>query len=167
MVGKLLKLSRELNEKRVLNMSVVIRLSRGGRTNLPVYTIVVADSRRAATGKFIERLGHFHPNAKGESQGFVLNEARLTEWVGKGAQVSEAVTRLLIKHNIGPAKVKADFQAYKARRIKAQQYTADQKAKGEAAKAAKEAAANAPAEAPVAEAPVEAAPAAAAETPAA
>ncbi len=133
-------------------MSVVIRLSRGGRTNLPVYTIVVADSRRAATGKFIERLGHFHPNAKGESQGFVLNEARLTEWVGKGAQVSDAVTRLLIKHNVGPAKLKEEYQAGKSRRIKAQQYVADQKAKGEAAHAAKAAAKEAAANAPAAEA---------------
>jgi small subunit ribosomal protein S16 len=150
---------RELNEKRVLNMSVVIRLSRGGRTNLPVYMIVAADSRRAATGKFIERLGYFHPHAQGAAQGFVLDEARLTEWVGKGAQVSDAVTRLLIKHNIGPAKVKEEFKAYKGRRIKAQEHAAAFKAKGEAAKAAKEgapAAEAAPDEA-AAPAPVEAA----------
>jgi small subunit ribosomal protein S16 len=146
-------------------MSVVIRLSRGGRSNLAAYQIVVADSRRAATGKFIERLGFFHPHAQGTAQGFQLNEARLTEWVGKGAQVTDAVTRLLIKHNIGPAKVKEAFQAYKGRRIKAQEQVAAFKAKHEAAKAAKENAGAAPAEAaPAAEAPAaEAAPAPAAE----
>ena len=135
-------------------MSVVIRLSRGGRKNLPVYTIVVADSRRAATGKFIERLGFFHPHATGQAVGFQLNEESLNAWVGKGAQVTGAVTRLLIKHNLGPAKLKEDFAAYKARRAKAQAYVAAQKAKGEAAKAAKE---NAGKEPEAAAAPVEAA----------
>jgi small subunit ribosomal protein S16 len=130
-------------------MSVVIRLSRGGRSHLPAYDIVVSDSRRARDGKFIERLGFHHPKARGEEVAFQLNEAKLTEWVGKGAQVSGAVTRLLIKHNLGPAKVKEAFQAYKLRRAKAQEVTraaADRLAKG---KEANDAAPAAPAVAPV------------------
>lgn len=146
-------------------MSVVIRLSRGGRSNLAAYQIVVADSRRASTGKFIERLGYFHPHAKGEAKNFVLDETKLTEWVGKGAQVSNAVTRLLMKHNMGPAKVKEAFQAYKVRRAKAQAVAAAEAARrqpkegadnasvpGDAAQAAAPAAATAE-PAPAAEAP--------------
>lgn len=148
-------------------MSVKIRLQRRGRVHLPVYDIVVADSRSARDKKFIERIGFHHPKARGQEVAFNLNEEALNAWVGKGAQVTEVVARLLIKHNVGPAKVKEAYQAQKARRIKAQEYAAKLKADGEAKKAAKEAAANAPAEeaAPVAEAPAEAP--AAAETPAA
>ena len=153
-------------------MSVKIRLQRRGRTNLPVYDIVVADSRAARDKKFIERLGYHHPKARGQEVPFSLNEEALNAWIAKGAQVTDVVCRLLIKNNVGPAKVKEAYQAQKARRIKAQEYVAKMKAESEAKKAAKEAAANAPAEeaAPAAEAPAPAAEApapAAAETPAA
>src|SRR5271154_2032151 len=36
---------------------VVIRLARGGANKRPFYHLVVAESRRAATGRFIERVG--------------------------------------------------------------------------------------------------------------
>ena len=42
---------------------VVIRLARGGANKRPFYHVVVADSRRAAQGKFIERLGFYDPKA--------------------------------------------------------------------------------------------------------
>ena len=42
---------------------VVIRLRRGGANKRPFYHVVVADSRRAASGKFIERLGFYDPKA--------------------------------------------------------------------------------------------------------
>ena len=40
---------------------VVIRLARGGANKRPFYHLVVADSRRAAGGRFIESLGFFDP----------------------------------------------------------------------------------------------------------
>ena len=42
-------------------MAVVIRMSRGGRTNLPFYRIVVADSRSPRDGRYIERVGTYNP----------------------------------------------------------------------------------------------------------
>ena len=42
---------------------VVIRLARGGAHKRPFYNMVVADSRRAAGGKFIERVGFYDPKA--------------------------------------------------------------------------------------------------------
>ena len=42
---------------------VVIRLARGGANKRPFYHVVVADSRRAVQGKFLERLGFYDPKA--------------------------------------------------------------------------------------------------------
>ena len=38
-----------------------LRLSMGGTKKRPVYKIVVADSRFARDGRFIEKLGFFNP----------------------------------------------------------------------------------------------------------
>ncbi len=42
-------------------MPVRIRLSRGGAKKRPFYRIVVADSRRARDGKFIDQIGTYNP----------------------------------------------------------------------------------------------------------
>jgi small subunit ribosomal protein S16 len=42
---------------------VVIRLARGGAKKRPFYHVVVADSRRARDGRFIERVGFYDPKA--------------------------------------------------------------------------------------------------------
>lgn len=128
-------------------MSVKIRLLRRGRPSEPQYDIVVADSRSGRDKKFIEKIGYHHPLARGAETPFVLNEESLNAWVAKGAQVTDVVVRLLIKNNIGPAKVKDVYQKAKAKRIKAQESVAKAKAAKEAKKAAKDAA---PAETPAA-----------------
>ncbi|MFK5983898.1 MAG: 30S ribosomal protein S16 [Pseudomonadota bacterium] len=74
---------------------VVIRLARGGSKKRPFYQVVVADSRRSATGKFIENLGYFNPGAQGQASRLELKTDRIGYWVGKGAQPSERVTSLL------------------------------------------------------------------------
>ena len=74
---------------------VVIRLARGGAKKRPFYNVVVADSRRTATGRFIERVGFYDPKAPEgrESVRFALE--RVAFWKGKGAQLSPTVTRLM------------------------------------------------------------------------
>jgi small subunit ribosomal protein S16 len=74
---------------------VVIRLARGGSKKRPFYQVVVADSRRAATGKFIENLGYFNPLAKGGATRLDLKTDRIDYWVGQGAQASDRVNSLL------------------------------------------------------------------------
>jgi len=74
---------------------VVIRLARGGSKKRPFYQVVVADSRRAATGKFIENLGYFNPMAKGDATRLELKTDRIDYWVGQGAQASDRVNTLL------------------------------------------------------------------------
>ncbi|CAG0911118.1 unnamed protein product, partial [Cyprideis torosa] len=74
---------------------VVIRLARGGSKKRPFYNIVVADSRRAATSRFIERVGFFNPVARGNAERLRLDRERIEHWVGNGAQPSDRVSQLL------------------------------------------------------------------------
>lgn len=74
---------------------VVIRLSRGGSKGAPFYNIVVSDSRNRRDGRFIERLGFYNPVGKPGAENFRVASDRLTHWVGKGAQMSDTVARLV------------------------------------------------------------------------
>ena len=47
---------------------VTIRLQRGGAKKRPFYQLVVADSRRARNGRFIENVGFFNPTAQGQAE---------------------------------------------------------------------------------------------------
>ena len=74
---------------------VVIRLSRGGSKKRPFYSITVADQRRSPTGRFIERIGFFNPNACGNEEKLRVDLERVTHWVGLGAQPTDRVTNLI------------------------------------------------------------------------
>ena len=74
---------------------VVIRLSRGGSKKRPFYNIVVTDSRNRRDGRFIERVGFYNPVASGNAEGLRVSQDRVSYWVGVGAQLSPAVTRLV------------------------------------------------------------------------
>ena len=74
---------------------VVIRLARGGANKRPFFSVVVADSRRAAQGKFIERVGFYDPKAPAGRESLRVNVERVKHWQGKGAQLSPTVKRLV------------------------------------------------------------------------
>ena len=74
---------------------VVIRLARGGANKRPFYSLVVADSRRAVQGKFIERLGFYDPKAPEGRESLRVDIERVKHWQGQGAQLSPTVTRLV------------------------------------------------------------------------
>lgn len=74
---------------------VTIRLSRGGSKKKPFYSILVADQRRAARGRFIERVGFFNPRATGTQEKLRLDQDRVDYWVGKGAQLTPRVKSLI------------------------------------------------------------------------
>ncbi len=77
-------------------MSVVIRLSRAGTKKRPVYHVVVADSRFARDGRFIERLGYFNPlQPKGSELRLKMDFDKAKDWLAKGAQPSDRVSRFL------------------------------------------------------------------------
>jgi len=77
---------------------VVIRLSRGGAKKRPFYNVVVADSRRTASGKFIERVGFWDVKAPEGREMFRIATDRISHWTGKGAKLSPTVARLIKQH---------------------------------------------------------------------
>lgn len=74
---------------------VTIRLQRGGAKKRPYYQVVVADSRYARDGRFIERVGFFNPMASGQADKLNLELERIQHWVGQGASVSDRVAKLI------------------------------------------------------------------------
>ena len=76
-------------------MAVAIRLARGGSKKRPYYRIVVADSRNARDGRFIEKLGTYNPLlAKDSPERVKLDADRVSHWLGVGAQPSDRVAPL-------------------------------------------------------------------------
>ncbi|SPT68604.1 30S ribosomal protein S16 [Anaerobiospirillum thomasii] len=114
---------------------VVIRLRRVGAKKRPFYHVVVADSRFAATGRFIEQVGIFNPIATGKEVRLRLDADRIQYWIGTGAQPSDRVARLIKENEMGPeavAKYREEKHAAAVARRQA-------KAEAEAAAAAQEA----------------------------
>ena len=81
-----------------------IRLRRTGAKNQPSYRVVVADSRAARDGAFVDNLGHYNPRT--DPPTIVIDEEKALKWLRQGAKPSEAVERML--RNMGTLeKVKA------------------------------------------------------------
>lgn len=100
---------------------VVIRLARGGAKKRPFYSIVVADSREARDGRYIERLGYFNPVAKGGETRLFLVEERVDHWASVGAQPSDRVNSLLKEfkqQNTGANQAKDTTKGKKAKEKK-------------------------------------------------
>jgi len=74
---------------------VTIRLSRGGAKKRPFYHVVVTDSRNRRDGRYIERVGFFNPIATGGEVRLNIDVERIQHWIGKGAQTSDRVAKLL------------------------------------------------------------------------
>ena len=77
-------------------MAVAIRLARGGSKKRPYYRLVVADSRNARDGRFIEKVGTYNPLlAKNSPDRVTLDADRIKHWLSVGAQPSDRVLRFL------------------------------------------------------------------------
>ena len=74
---------------------VTIRLQRGGAKKRPFYQLVVAASRRARNGRFIENIGFFNPTAQGQAERLRVDLERVEYWVGVGASLSDRVSSLV------------------------------------------------------------------------
>jgi len=123
-------------------MSLKIRLARGGAKKRPFYRIVVAESRFARDGRFVERIGSYNPMLTKEDPNRVLVEIeRAKHWLSKGALPSERVQHFFAKLGLMEAPKRHDQTKQDKPKAKAV----------ERAKANAEAAAKA-AEAPAAEA---------------
>ena len=141
-----------------------LRLSMGGTKKRPVYKIVVADSRSARDGKFIEKLGFFNPLLPKEKKERIgLESDRIRYWLEQGAQPTMRVARILGENKLIPMPVNGN-NPYKAvpkkdrkkevPKAEAPKAEAKEAPKAEAKEAPKAEAKEAPkAEAPKAEAP--------------
>lgn len=84
-------------------MSVKMRLARFGTKNRPFYHVVVADSRCARNGKFLEQVGYYNPMV--EPSVIELKVDRMSAWYKNGARPSDTVANLLKVKKIDLAKL--------------------------------------------------------------
>ena len=74
-------------------MAVAIRLTRVGATKRPAYRVIAIDKRRSRDGRALEILGYYDPLT--EPATVQLETAKIRAWIGKGAQPSETVVKLM------------------------------------------------------------------------
>jgi small subunit ribosomal protein S16 len=74
-------------------MAVKLRLTRVGSKKNPIYRVVAADARSPRDGRFLEIVGRYNPQTDPSTIEF--DEAKVKDWLGKGAQPTDAVARLL------------------------------------------------------------------------
>jgi small subunit ribosomal protein S16 len=74
-------------------MAVRMRLTRIGSKKNPIYRVVVADSRSPRDGRFIEIVGRYNPQT--DPSTIELDEAKVKDWLAKGAQPSDPVVKLI------------------------------------------------------------------------
>ena len=70
-----------------------IRLRRTGALHQPSYRVVVADSRAARDGAFIDYLGHYNPRT--DPPTISIDQEKVKKWIGVGAQPTDSVKQLL------------------------------------------------------------------------
>jgi small subunit ribosomal protein S16 len=64
----------------------------GSKKN-PIYRVVAADSRAPRDGKFLDIVGRYNPQT--DPSTIDLDEAKVRDWLSKGAQPTEPVAKLL------------------------------------------------------------------------
>ncbi|MEW8972800.1 MAG: 30S ribosomal protein S16 [Tissierellaceae bacterium] len=79
-------------------MAVKIRLRRMGAKKNPFYRIVVADSRAARNGRFIEEIGYYNPLT--EPKTVKIDDERAINWLNNGAKPTDTVDRLFRENGI-------------------------------------------------------------------
>jgi len=90
-------------------MAIKIRLARAGTKKRPFYHIVAADSRMPRDGRFLERLGSYDPLLPKESEERVrLDVERVQQWLEKGAQPTDRISRFLESAGVVQAKARAN-----------------------------------------------------------
>lgn len=72
---------------------LMIRLSRVGAPKKPYYRVVVIEKDRARDGRSIEVVGTYNPRTNPAT--VQLKKDRIEYWAGKGAQLSDRVSKLV------------------------------------------------------------------------
>ncbi|MCD6102988.1 MAG: 30S ribosomal protein S16 [Thermotogaceae bacterium] len=77
---------------------VRIRLTRMGKRHRPFYRIIVIDGRKRRDGAYIDSLGYYNPLKEPADVNIDFDKA--VDWIMKGAQPSETVSRLFRKAGV-------------------------------------------------------------------
>ncbi len=72
---------------------VRIRLRRIGLKGQPSYRIVIANQESPRDGRFIEIVGFYNPRTRPATMN--IDEAKVFDWMSKGAQPTESVAQIL------------------------------------------------------------------------
>lgn len=70
-----------------------IRLAQFGKRGAHIYRVVVTERRSKRDGGYIEQVGRYNPEVNPVL--FELDQAKVNDWVAKGAQISEGLQRLI------------------------------------------------------------------------
>ena len=74
---------------------VKLSLRRMGAKKAPFYRVVVADSRFARDGRFIEEIGYYDPTK--EPSVVKIDAEKAKQWLDNGAQPTDTVREILKK----------------------------------------------------------------------
>jgi small subunit ribosomal protein S16 len=90
-----------------------IRLSRGGRTHVPFYRILVTNVTSPRDSKFLEKIGTYNPLLADDKENRItVNKERAEYWLSVGAQPTQKVAKFLIALGVkGAEKYVPDFKA--------------------------------------------------------
>ncbi|MDR0444679.1 MAG: 30S ribosomal protein S16 [Puniceicoccales bacterium] len=82
-------------------MALKIRLQRHGSAHNPAYKIVVAESTARRNGRFVEKVGNYNPQAKGQTPFYTVDMDRIDYWMSVGAKPTDTVHTLICKTRRG------------------------------------------------------------------
>jgi len=74
---------------------LAIRLTRKGTKKRPFYRVVVAEKTAPRDGRFVEIVGYYNPLP--DPDVIVLKKDRISYWIERGAQPTEAVRKLITR----------------------------------------------------------------------
>ena len=75
-----------------------MRLARVGKKKQPTYRVVIADARAARDGAVVDVIGRYNPRSQPKLIEIDPDKAR--DWMQKGAQPTDVVSRLLRSQGI-------------------------------------------------------------------
>jgi small subunit ribosomal protein S16 len=110
-------------------------MKRAGAKKRPFYRVVVADSRFARDGRYIEQLGYYDPLT--DPAKFIIDTGKFEQWILRGARPSESVEVMMAKHapaSLRPARVTIVTGAFPEARAAAPKAPKAKKAKAAASK---------------------------------
>jgi small subunit ribosomal protein S16 len=89
-------------------------LTRVGATKRPAYRVIAIDKRRSRDGRALEILGYYDPLT--EPATVHLESDRIQAWIGKGAQPSDTVVKLMRQAEKNAQAAAAGAEAEKPKR---------------------------------------------------